>query len=140
MTWVITSLLHIISNPLLPVITSLLRHYYVIITSLLHIITNPRLSIITSLLRHDYVIIRPLLRHYYIGQNCVIMGPLLRIITLCISIIMSLLRIITIITYYYVFETGQLADGCTVMKELELNMAGELLRLLSIVGLEAYFA
>ena len=24
--------------------------------------------------------------------------------------IMSLLRIITIITYYYVFETGQLAD------------------------------
>ena len=38
------------------------------------------------------------------------MGPLLSIITLFISIIMSLLRIIMIITYYYVFETGQLAD------------------------------
>ena len=38
------------------------------------------------------------------------MSPLLHIITLCVSIIMSLLRIITIITYYYVFETGQLAD------------------------------
>ena len=38
------------------------------------------------------------------------MSPLLRIITFCVSIIMSLLRIITIITYYYVFETGQLAD------------------------------
>ena len=39
------------------------------------------------------------------------MSPFLRIITLCVSIIMSLLRIVTIITYYYVFETGQLADG-----------------------------
>ena len=39
------------------------------------------------------------------------MGPLLRIITLCISIIMSLLLIIMIITYYYVFETGQLAEA-----------------------------
>ena len=38
------------------------------------------------------------------------MSPLLRIITFCVSIIMSLLRVITIITYYYVFETGQLAD------------------------------
>ena len=75
-----------------------------------------------SLLRHYYAIITPLLRHYYIGQNCVIMGPLLRIITLCISIIMSLLRIITIITYYYVFETGQLADvdGWAIMADSTL--------------------
>jgi hypothetical protein len=39
------------------------------------------------------------------------MSPLLRIITFAVSIIMSLLPIITIIVYYYVFETGQLADG-----------------------------
>ena len=39
------------------------------------------------------------------------MNPLLHISTLCVSIIMSLLHIIMIITYYYVFETGQLADG-----------------------------
>ena len=51
-----------------------------------------------------------LLRHYYICQNCVIMSPLLRIITLFVSIIMSLLLIIMIITYYYVFETGQRAE------------------------------
>jgi hypothetical protein len=39
------------------------------------------------------------------------MSPLLRIITFAVSIIMSLLPIITIIAYYYyVFETGQLAD------------------------------
>ena len=31
------------------------------------------------------------------------------IITLCVSITMSLLRIITIITYYYVFQARQLA-------------------------------
>ena len=72
-----------------------------------------------SLLRHYYGIITSLLRHYYIGQNCVIMDPLLRIITLCISIIMTLLRIITIVTYYYVFETGQLADEVpTVAKSM----------------------
>ena len=39
------------------------------------------------------------------------MHSLLRIITFAVSIIMSLLPIITIIAYYYVFETGQLADG-----------------------------
>ena len=48
---------------------------------------------------------------HYTWLNCVIMSPLLRIITLCVSIIMSLLRIITIISYYYVFETGQRADA-----------------------------
>ena len=107
---IITSLLHIITNPLLPVITSLLRHYYVIITSLshsLHIITKALLPVITSLLRHYYVVITSLLHM----AKCVIMSPLLSIITWCISIIMSLLGIITIITYYYVFETEQLADA-----------------------------
>ena len=45
-------------------------------------------------------------------QNCVIMSLLLHIITLCVFIIMLLLHIIAIITYYhdYVFETGQLSD------------------------------
>ena len=42
------------------------------------------------------------------------MKSLLRIITFSVSIIMSLLPIITIITYYYVFETEQLADGYTI--------------------------
>ena len=39
------------------------------------------------------------------------MKSLLRIIAYSISIIILLLPIITIITHYYVFATGQLADG-----------------------------
>jgi hypothetical protein len=39
------------------------------------------------------------------------MSPLLHIITFAVSSIMSLLPIITIIVYYYIFETGQLADA-----------------------------
>ena len=39
------------------------------------------------------------------------MKLLLPFITLAVSIIMLLLPIITIIIYYYVLETGQLADG-----------------------------
>ena len=38
------------------------------------------------------------------------MSLLLPIITLAVSIKMPLFPIITIITYYYVFEMGQLAD------------------------------
>ena len=38
------------------------------------------------------------------------MSPLLRIITLVVSIILPLLPVITIIIYYYVFESEQLAD------------------------------
>ena len=39
---------------------------------------------------------------------------ILPIITLAVSIIMPLLPIITIITYYYVFETGQLEDALDI--------------------------
>ena len=53
------------------------------------------------------------------------MSPLLRIITLCISIIMSLLRIMTIITYYYVFEAGQLADVLHVSARARARLAGQ---------------
>ena len=67
-------------------------HYYVIITSLLH---------------HYYVIITSLLHKAKLCYN----ESIITCSTLCVSIIMSLLRIITIITYYYVFETGQLADA-----------------------------
>ena len=38
------------------------------------------------------------------------MSLLLPIVTLAVSIIMPLLPIVTIITYYYVFETGHFAD------------------------------
>ena len=41
------------------------------------------------------------------------MTSLQPIITLGVSIIIPLLPIITIITYHYVFETGQLAHGAT---------------------------
>ena len=44
---------------------------------------------------------------------------------------MSLLRIITIITYYYVFETGQLAD---VKNNMEVEAAMELSRHLDETG------
>ena len=44
-------------------------------------------------------------------SKCVIMSLLLPIITLAVSTIVPLLPIITIITYYYVFEAGHLADG-----------------------------
>ena len=54
------------------------------------------------------------------------MSLLFPIITLAVSIIMPLLPIITIITYYYVFETGQLADGATpVTKQLEVSTAAQ---------------
>ena len=105
---IITSLLRHYSSLLqvllLPTITSLSRHYYVINT-------NSLLPIITSLLRHYYVIITSLLRHYYKWRKCVIMSSLLLINTFAVSIKISLLPIITIITYYYVFETEQLADA-----------------------------
>ena len=42
------------------------------------------------------------------------MTSLLPIITLGFSIIIPLLLISTIITYFHVFETGQLADGHAV--------------------------
>ena len=101
-------------------IMSLLRHYYkwrncVTISSLLLIITISLLPIITSLLHHYYVIITSLLRHYYKWRNCVIISLLFHIITLAVSIIVPLLPIITIITYYYMFETGQLADLVLVL-------------------------
>ena len=94
-----------------------LRHYYVTITSLLrryYVIIIHYYSLLQFhyylLLRHYYVIITSLLRHYYKWRNFVIMSLLLPIFTLAVSIIMPLLPIITIITYYYVFETGKLAD------------------------------
>ena len=61
------------------------------------------------LLHHFYIIFTSSLRHYYKWQNCVIMSLLLPIITLAVSITIPSLPI-TIIAYYYVFETGQLAD------------------------------
>ena len=51
-----------------------------------------------------------LLRHHYKWRSCVIISLLLPIITLAVSIIMPLLPIFTFITFYYVFEKGQLAD------------------------------
>ena len=100
---IITSLLHI-------KYFILLLHYYVIITSLLHHFYYIIFYIFTSWLRHDYVMIMSLLRHYYKWRNCVTISSLLLIITLAVSIKIPLLPIITIITYYYLFETEQLAD------------------------------
>ena len=50
---------------------------------------------------------------------------------------MSLLRIITIITYYYVFETGQLADGVIIsfLKAILQNISNVLKRLCAVLVL-----
>ena len=117
-------------------ITSLLRHYYVIITISL-------LPIITSLLHHYYVIITSFLRHYYklrhyynfiITYYYIIITSLLHNYNVIITSLLqtakwcndesfityyyivcfhynAIITIITIITYYYVFETGQLANA-----------------------------
>ena len=64
----------------------------------------------TSLLRHYYVIIKSLLRHHYKWRKCIIMSSLLPCNTYAVSIKILSVPIIIIITYYYVFETEQLAD------------------------------
>ena len=65
------------------IVTSLLRHYYILLQIHYYLLLRPYYVIITSLL--------------HMAKLC-LMSPLLRIITLCVSIRMSLLRIITIIT------------------------------------------
>ena len=59
---------------------------------------------------HYHVIITSLLRHHYKWRNCTITSSLLLVITLDVSIIILISPIITVITYYYVFELGQHAD------------------------------
>ena len=83
-------------------------HYYVVITSLL-----PRHVYI--LLRRYYVTITSLLRHYYKARNYVIMSSLLSIITFAVSIKIPLLPAITIIAYYYVFETCR----CLILRDFK---------------------
>ena len=83
--------------------------------SLLVIITNLLLAIITSLLRDCYCIFTSLLLHDYKinktkRQNSVIMSQLLHIFTLVVSIIIFYYLLLPIITYFYVFESDQVAD------------------------------
>ena len=85
--------------------TSLLRHYYIHYYVLLQ-------NHYYVLLRHYYVIVTSIITYYNKWGNYVTMGSLLHIITFVVSIILSLLPIFTIITYYYIFVTGQLADEC----------------------------
>ena len=105
---------------------SLLHHDYIIITSLLCHPYNFIITYFTSFLRHFYVIIRSLLGHIYKWRNCVIMSSLLPIITLVVSIIILFSPIITIITYYYIFETGQVGQLADEVSLTQQNMVAAL--------------
>ena len=93
----------------------MINHYHIIITYYYISVVNHYCKFIIT---YYYVIITSLLHHYY-----VIITLLLQMAKLCKNGFIisyfhigcfyyhSIITIITIITYYYVFESEQLADG-----------------------------
>ena len=93
---------------------AIVTYYYKIIT----MISCYYIFILTSFLHHYYIIITPLLQMAESCNNDLIFP----IITLGVPIVIPLLPIICIITYYYVFDSEQLADEIENHNSFQFDM------------------